>query len=56
MPCAVRWVKSRTIKRYVPVCYLISEKVIVLEKVNNLEAKVTYFRDECTNPGNLMVR
>lgn len=39
-----------------PVCYLISEKAIVLEKVNNLEAKVTYFRNECTNPRNFMVR
>lgn len=25
-------------------------------QVNNLEDKVTYFRDECTDPGNLMVR
>ena len=32
------------------------EKVNILEKVNNLEVKMTYFRNECTNPENLMVR
>lgn len=38
---------------------MIREKVIVLEmeKVSkNLETKVTYFRDECIDPGNLIVR